>query len=337
MDIKKKTFLDNFNLKATFANLKKPGKKNLRRGRKLAHRRSISVPDLRAPDSHLVSPRYDSRSYGIAAGLSDTDSIASGSIADGSLYADKLNDSVSESRLRVPVGRIEAALNRMSAPVGLNVYEETDGMINVGSQNTGNLIPEGLYAQVDKRPKVNPPRFNLDPIPTPRSFFPNRLSPSPNLGKRWSLSGEDNPAVQSGAVDALLPRASSMGDQVNPYKEQSATSSEYRKPPSEKGTHPAIRANAPAATSLILDNLCTPVESADGNSLDSACGSTTEEQVNMPWTTDSEELDRELCVPFFMRDFTVEEALLEQAQSEETLEEPTEVSFITSVFTLHVT
>ncbi|TNN44843.1 hypothetical protein EYF80_044961 [Liparis tanakae] len=200
MDFKKKTFLDNFNLKATLANLKKPGKKNLRRGRKLAHRRSISVPDLRCTDSHLVSPPYDSRSYGIAAGLSDTDSVASGSIADGSLYAYKLNDSVSESRLKVPKTRVEAALNRMSAPVGSIVYEEID------------------------------------------------------------------------------------------------------------------------------DNLCSPVESADGNSLDSACGSTTEEQVNMPWLTDSEELDQELCSPFFMRDFTVEEALLERAQSEEALEETTEMS-----------
>ncbi|XP_034391397.1 multiple C2 and transmembrane domain-containing protein 2 isoform X3 [Cyclopterus lumpus] len=333
MDIKTKNFFDNLRLKTKLANLKKQGKKALpKRGKKLAHRRSISVPDLRSvlgeafpADSALVSTPDETTSFGNAAGLSDTDSVASSLITDGPLYTDKLNDSVSESRLKVPTGRIDAALNRMSAPVGLNFYEEIDGMINVRSQNK---VPEGLYAQVDKRPKGNAPRFTFDPIPAPSSVLTYSLSPSPERVESRSLSGEgtSGDAVHSGAVAAVLARASSMGDQINPFKEKSATSFEYRKPDSEKGTPPAIRVNAPAAPSLISDNLRTPVESADGTSLDSACGSTTEEQVSMPWTTDSEELDREPSSPFFMRDFTAEEALLEQAQSEEALEETTEMS-----------
>lgn len=80
----------------------------------------------------------------------------------------------------------------------------------------------------------------------------------------------------------------------------------------------------------MLEPLGTPLESADGTSLDSACGTPSEERV-MPWTTDSEELDREAYSPFLMREFCNEEALLEEAQYGEALEEM-EVSFITGVF-----
>uniref|UniRef100_A0A8C2Z6K5 Multiple C2 domains, transmembrane 2a n=1 Tax=Cyclopterus lumpus TaxID=8103 RepID=A0A8C2Z6K5_CYCLU len=220
MDIKTKNFFDNLRLKTKLANLKKQGKKALpKRGKKLAHRRSISVPDLRS--------------------------------------------------------------------VLGEAFPADSALVSTPDETTS-------FERVESR----------------------------------SLSGEgtSGDAVHSGAVAAVLARASSMGDQINPFKEKSATSFEYRKPDSEKGTPPAIRVNAPAAPSLISDNLRTPVESADGTSLDSACGSTTEEQVSMPWTTDSEELDREPSSPFFMRDFTAEEALLEQAQSEEALEETTEMS-----------
>ncbi|XP_068458844.1 multiple C2 and transmembrane domain-containing protein 2 [Clinocottus analis] len=332
MDIKKKTFLDHFRLKTKFPNRKKAGKKPLaKQGKKLAYRRSISVPDLRfvpgeafAADSPLVSTPYDTSSFGNAAGLSDSESVASGSIADGSLYTDKPFDSVSEVNIKVLTGPVDAALNRMSAPVGSNLYEEIDGMINVRSEKV-NFTPEGMYAQVDKRPKGNAPRFTFDPILAPRSVFTNKPPPIPE-GQRSSGEDTSGDRVQSGAVEAVLARASSMGDQSNPYTEKSATSFDYRKTSSEKGTPRAIRVNTPAATSLIFDNLCTPVESADGTSLDSAGGSFTEEQVNMPWTTDLEELDREPCTPLFMRDFTADETLLEEAQAEDILEERTEMS-----------
>ncbi|XP_042352093.1 multiple C2 and transmembrane domain-containing protein 2 isoform X2 [Plectropomus leopardus] len=334
MDVKKKNFLENLRLKTKLGNLKKPGKKALaKQGRRLAHRRSISVPDLRfvpgeafATDSALVS--NDAIFFGHSPGQSDTDSVASGSIADGPLFTDKLTDSVPEIRLKVPTDRTAAALNRVSAPAGTpGLYEEIDDMLNLRSQNRTNFTREALYTQPDKRAKGNATKFTFDPIPAPRSVFTHALSPRPDLVDRESPSGEDAQAdrVSTGSVSAILARASSMGEQMYPYTEKRTPSFEYRKPSSEKGTPPVTRANAPADTvSLMLDTLGTPLESADGTSLDSACGSPIEERVNMPWTTDSEEL--ELCSPFLMRDYSVEEALLEEAQPEEGLEDIAEMS-----------
>lgn len=331
MDVKKKNFLENLRLKTKLVNLKKPGKKVLsKQGRKLAHRRSISVPDLRfvpgeafSTNSALESTPSDALSFGNS-GQSDTDSIASGSITDGPLFTYKLNDSIPEHRRKIPTDRTDAALNRMSTPVGLSLYDEIDEMMSSGSPKKLNLTREGLYAQVDKRAKGNAPTFSFDPIPAPRSVFTNAILPRPDVVERVSLSGEDAPGdrVPSSAVAAVLARASSLGDQMNPCTEKRTTSFEYRKPLSEKGTPPATRANAPTnAMSLILDTLPTPLESADGTSLDSACGSPSEERVIMPWTTDLEELDRELSSPFLMRDFSMEEALLEEVQPEEEIAE----------------
>ncbi|XP_074489122.1 multiple C2 and transmembrane domain-containing protein 2 isoform X2 [Sebastes fasciatus] len=334
MDAKKKNFLENLRLKTKLINLKKPGKKALaKKGRNLVHRRSISVPDLRllpgeadSTDSvdHLSSTPNDAIYFGHSPGQSDSDSITSGSIADGSLYTDKLNESAPESRLKGLKDRTDVALNRMSAPVGL--YEEMEDMINSGSQNR--VTREGLYAQVDKKPRRNVPKFTFDPISAPRSVFTSALPPRPDLGERVSLSGEDasRERVSSGGVAAVLLRASSLGDQMNTYALKKNPSFEYRKPASEKGTPPRTRATTPAdSMSLILDTLSTPLESADGTSLDSGGGSPTEERVNMPWTTDSEERDQEVS-PYLIRDFTIEEALLEEAQDEEALEETEEMS-----------
>ncbi|XP_070764284.1 multiple C2 and transmembrane domain-containing protein 2 isoform X3 [Enoplosus armatus] len=337
MDVKKKTFLENLRMKAKLVNLKKPGKKALaKQGRKLAHRRSISVPDLRfvpgeafSTESSLVSNASDANFFGISSGASDTDSVASGSVTDGPLFTDRLNDSVPETRLKVPTDHTAAALNRVSAPVEtLTFYEEIGDMINTGSENK--VTREGLYAQVDKRVKGNVPIFTFDPIPAPRSVFTNALpSPRPDLVERENVSGEDilTDRALSGSIAAALARANSLGDQVNSYTEKRTTSFEQRKPSSEKGTPPEIREKAPAdRISLILDTPGTPLESADGTSLDSACGTPNEERVNMPWMTDLEELDREPFSPLFMRDFSTEEVLLEEAKSEEALEEIEEIS-----------
>ncbi|XP_070687550.1 multiple C2 and transmembrane domain-containing protein 2 [Pempheris klunzingeri] len=333
MDVKKKNFLENLRQKTKLVNLKKPGKKALnKQGRRLAHRRSISVPDLRfvpgepfSTESALMSTASDAIFFGHSPGVSDTDSIASGSITDGVLFTDKLNDSVPETRPKVPTDRTAAALNRVSAPVEtLTLYEEFDDMTNSGSENKVNL-----YAQVDKRAKGNAPKFIFDPIPAPRSVFASALPPRPGVADRESLCGEDTPAdrVLSGTVSGSLARAHSLGDQVNAYTEKRTTPFEQRKPPSEKGTPPVIRQAASVdKMPLILDTLGTPLESADGTSLDSACGTPSEEQVNMPWTTDSEELDREASSPFSVREFSMEDALLEEAQFEETLEEIAEMS-----------
>ncbi|XP_049429042.1 multiple C2 and transmembrane domain-containing protein 2 isoform X3 [Epinephelus fuscoguttatus] len=403
MDVKKKTFLENLRLKTKLGNLKKPKKKALaKQGRNLAHRRSISVPDLSfvpggafSTDNALVYTPNDAIFFGHSPGQSDTDSIASGSIGDGPYFTDKLNDSVPEIRLHGPTDRTTAALNRVSAPAGTpGLYEEIDDMMNLASQNKVNMTPEGLYAQPDKRAKGNATKFPFEPIPAPRSVFTNALSPRPDHVERASVSSEDIPAdrVLSGNVSAVLARASSLGEQMYPSTEKRTTSFEYRqpssekgtppvtranalvdrkpssekgtppvtranaladrkpssekgtppvtrangpadrKPSSEKGTPPVTRANAPTDMSLTLDNLGIPLENADGTSLDSACGSPFEEQVFMSWVTEQEELDREPYSPFLMRDYSMEEALLEETPAEEALEDIAEMSSEPSEF-----
>ncbi|XP_059192023.1 multiple C2 and transmembrane domain-containing protein 2 [Centropristis striata] len=331
MEVKKKNFFDNFLKKAKIGNPKKLPKKPLaKQGRNLAHRRSISVPDLRfVPGEEFPTERAletsasDAIFFGHSPGQSDTDSIASGSIASGSIEA---TDSVSEIRFKVPTDRTTAALYRASAPPG-TLYEETDDMI----RNKVNLSQECLYAQVNKRAKGNVPKFTYEPIPAPRSVFYNDArSPRPDLGEKDSLSGEDIQAERAPSADvaAILARASSMGDQINPYTEKRPPSYEYRKSSSEKGTPPSSRANASADTmSLTLDTLGIPLESADRVSLDSLCGTPNEEHVNMPCITDSEELDREPFSPFLMRDYSLTEALLEEAHPEEEAAEMSSEAF----------
>ncbi|XP_041795588.1 multiple C2 and transmembrane domain-containing protein 2 isoform X3 [Chelmon rostratus] len=335
MDVKKKNFLENLRLKTKLVNLKKPRKKALdKQGRKLAHRRSISVPDLRlvqgepfSTESALVSTASEAVFFGISPGESDTDSIASSSITDGPLFTDKLSDSVPETRLKVLTDHTAAASNRMSAPVEtLMFYVDSEDTTYPASENKVNLTEEGLYAQVDKKAQRNVPKFTFDPIPAPRSVFTNVLSPRPDLVERESLNGEDPPAVLSGALSSALARASSLGDQVNLYTEKRTTSYEQRKPSSEKGTPPAIKKGPADRMALIVDTAGTPVESADGTSLDSACGTPNEERINMSWVTDSEELDREPCSQLLMRDFSLEEGLLEEVQSVEALEDIAEMS-----------
>lgn len=329
MDNKKKNFLENFRAKTKFANLKKPGKKALaKQGRRLAHRRSISVPDLRfvpgegfSTENALGSIDSDAIYFGISPGLSDTDSVASCSITDGP------SDSMPEYSLRVPTDKKATGFNRMSAPADTSsLYEETDATIKSGSETNVNLTSEALYAQVNKRAKGNVAKFNFDPIPAPRSVYTSAqvLSPRPDLGERQSLSGEivcnpeETPVdrVLSGTIAAALARVSSLGDQVN--TEKKTASSEQRKP--------LARENAPAdRMSLVTDTLGTLLESADGTSLDSACGTPNEERVNMTWTTDVEELERDPFSPLTIKEFFTEEAPLDN-QPEEALEEIGEVS-----------
>lgn len=335
MDAKKKNFLDNLRLKTKLPNLKK--KKQLaKQGRNLAHRRSISVPDLTfvpsegfSVDNALATTASDAIYFGISPGLSDSDSVASGSIADV-----QLNDSAPEPTLRVPqLDRSTAALYRISAPLEtLKQFEEINEMKKLGSENKVNLTQEGLYAQVDKRAKGKVPKFTFDPVPATRHIF-NTTTPRPDHGERVSLSGEDTPAerVRLESIAAAMARANTAGDQINPNTEKGTSSFEPRKTSSEKGTPPTVRASAPTdRTSLTLDTLGT--DGTDGTSLDSAGGSPTEERVNMPWTTDSEDLDRDLSSPFGTRDFSMDEGLLEEGQTEEALDETAEMSSETCDF-----
>ncbi|KAM8891283.1 multiple C2 and transmembrane domain-containing protein 2 isoform 2-T3 [Spinachia spinachia] len=326
MDVKKKNFLENFRLKTNFLNLKKPRKKALaQKKRNLANRRSISVPDLRFEpvdslplDGGTPGPfPSDGVSFGHAAGQSDSDSVASGSIADGAAFTNRLNDPIPYNRLKVLSSHSDAALNRSSAPVGSRCYEEIDAMMSLRTQKTET---EDLHAQGDK--KTKPPRFIFDPIP--RSVLPKALSPRPDIADRRSLSGEDAPGdrVGSGAIDAILARTSSMGDQIKPYTEKRTLSFQYTKSFSEKGTPSATRVKAPGASRPpVPEALGSPAENADGNSFGSDCGSATEERVNMYWNTDSD--GRDVCSAFLMRDFMSEAALQEQAEA---LEETAEMS-----------
>lgn len=331
MEGKKKNFLENLRLKTKFANLKKPRNKPLKdRGRGLAHRRSISVPNLTlvahdgfSIESGLESNLSEATFFGISPQLSDSDSVASGSNVDGPVFTERFPDSVPETRLRVPSSQVDSAVYRMSAPAGSLFPEDTEESV---VKSSFNVPPEGLYAQVDKKAKGNMPRFNFEPIPAPRSVFSNAIaqSPIPDVSDRRSPSGSDTPAERAGSdsVAAALLRASSLSEQMSPYTRRKITS-EQKKPQSEKGTPPTTK-KAPAA----LDSLLAPMENLDGNSLDSACGTPSEERLNMPWNTDSEDVDRDLGSPVFMRDFTAEENMLEGVQLEDPLEDMAEVSFI---------
>lgn len=323
MEVKKKNFLENLRLKTKFP--KKQQKKLLaKQGRNLAHRRSISVPDLTfvpgetySTDSALMSAATDCIFFGNSPGLSDTDSVASSSITDGPLYTD-------EARLRVPqLDHSFSALNRVSAPI-LTLYEDIDKMTN--------LENNAVYAQVDKKAKSSAPQFAFEPVSALRNVYCNveAFSPRPDQAERVSLSGEDTSIdrLPSGALAAVLARANSPGEQMSPYTEKKTISLEQKKPPSEKETPPTVSHIATTdRMSLTLDSHGTPMESADGTSLDSACGTPSEEQGNMPWTTDSEEPDP--WPPLLMRELSIEEGLLDQeAQTEEAKEDIAEVSII---------
>ncbi|KAM3609519.1 uncharacterized protein V6R79_016270 [Siganus canaliculatus] len=331
MEVKKKTFLENLRLKTK--NLKKPRKKQPfeKQGGRLAHRRSISVPDLRLVPGEACSPAgsaLDSSAseavfFTNSPGVSDTDSIASGSITEGLVFADKLNDSAPDGGLRGPTDQSTAALNRMSAPAETFVlYEEVDKMMDSPVEKMTPMW-EGLYAQVDKKAKANVSKFNFDPVPAPRSVFTNMLplSPTPELAERENLSGEEHTAVY-----AAMVRASSFGEQMNFYPERRTAIYEQGRSSSEKGTPPVNKKALVDRSPLFIDTLGTPQESADGTSLDSRCGTPSEERVILPWTTDSEELDREPSTPFLMREFSTEEALLEVAQSADAMEDIAEIS-----------
>ncbi|KAM4618256.1 multiple C2 and transmembrane domain-containing protein 2 [Polymixia lowei] len=128
-------------------------------------------------------------------------------------------------------------------------------------------------------------------------------------------------------VAAALARASSFGDQLNLSVEKQAASTEQRKSAFERVSPLALRRNVPADRwSLPADRFETPAESAGGTPLDSACGTPSEERVNTHWTTDSEDLDREQCLPSISEIFSMEEPQLEGAQLEDVSEETLEIS-----------
>lgn len=323
MEVKKKNFLDNLRQLRKLGNPMKQRKKGeIKPGRRLAHRRSISVPNLTLVPGEAFSLAHapDPLCFGISPGVSDSDSIPScgGQTAE----TDGPYDSLSETGVRVRPPRPDGGLNRISAPVGTLVQDQDlkDGWMD--SEDRVSSPPAVLYAQVQNRVREEIPKFTFDPIPTPRSVFPSTplFSPKPEVEDRGRLYSEYTPAnrVPVDSTATALARPSSQGEQLTVPKRSSPCE---QKQPSEKGTPPVMK-RAPADRMYMnLDSLGTPLESADGTSLDSACGTPSEERVNLPWTTDSEDLDRDLCSPLFLKELSAEEARLEQLQAEEAAED----------------
>lgn len=325
MEGKKKNFLENLRQLRKLGHAKKQHKKGeVKQDRKLAHRRSISVPNLTLVpgEAFSLADAPEALCYGLSPGVSASDSIAGCCHTDGRQASDRQGDAVSETGLRVHTFHTDGVLNRTSAPVGALVQDQDFKDRWMDSEDKVRPLPGALYAQVQKRVKEEVPAFTFDPIPTPRSVFLSTpiFSPKPEREERGRPCSEDTPAnrVAMDSVSAALVRNNSQADQVNLPKRSSSCE---LKQPSEKGTPPVMKKAPTDRLFLNLDSLGTPPESADGTSLDSACGSPSEERVNLPWTTDSEDLDRDLCSPLFMKDLSGEDALLEQLQAEEAAED----------------
>lgn len=315
MENKKKNLAERFRLKPKFPNLKKPAKKPLaKQGRNLATRRSISVPDLTMVpgEASTEDASLSSAAFGISPGLSDTDSIAS------SEFADKLSDPIPEIRTRfLQPDHSNPALNRLSTPPGtLGIYEEMD---DFGLENKTNPVVDELYAKIDKKGKGALSKFPFEPAPTGKKMSNSGQDPIP----RPDLPERSEEVSEKGSRESLaaaaLFRAQSMGEQINPYREKQNSSVEPKKTSSEKGTPPTKRQNA-RIDRLMLDSMGRPLESGDGNSLNSACGTPSEEKANMPWMRDVEEQDREPSSPLPMNEF-IDENLLDETPADEEDEE----------------
>ncbi|XP_039881580.1 multiple C2 and transmembrane domain-containing protein 2 isoform X2 [Simochromis diagramma] len=315
MENKKKNLAERFRLKPKFPNLKKPAKKPLaKQGRNLATRRSISVPDLTMVpgEASTEDASLSSAAFGISPGLSDTDSIAS------SEFADKLSDPIPEIRTRfLQPDHSNPALNRLSTPPGtLGIYEEMD---DFSLENKTNPVVDELYAKIDKKGKGALSKFPFEPAPTGKKMSNSGQDPIP----RPDLPERSEEVSEKGSRESLaaaaLFRAQSMGEQINPYREKQNSSVEPKKTSSEKGTPPTKRQNA-RIDKLMLDSMGRPLESGDGNSLNSACGTPSEEKANMPWMRDVEEQDREPSSPLPMNEF-IDENLLDETPADEEDEE----------------
>lgn len=327
MEYKKKTFLDNLRQFAKLGNPKKPRKKKVKKpGRTLAHRRSISVPNLTLVPGGTIAPGAIDRRF--CPGVSDSDSISSCSNTDAGPNpdTDRPSDSLLETGLRVPACRTDGAGNRMSPPAGALVHVQD---LRDGPMDSEDKVNPAQH----KQGKEEVARFTFDPIPAPQSAFLSTpaFSPRPELEERGRLCSEDIPAntVLAESISAALVRANFQAEQASAPKRSSPCEPKQL---CDKGTPPVMKKALADRSWLALDRLGTPLESADGTSLDSACGTPSEEQVNLSWMMDSEDLDGDLCSPLFMKDLSTEEGLLEQLQAEDAAEDA-EVSLANTDFT----
>lgn len=307
---KKKNVLENLRIKTKLPKVMKLGKKTTpKRGKKLAYRRSLSVPDLRAPNSEASgdndSITNDAPSLNnISPTPSDSDSTNDGPIC---------MEPLQEIHFRNPAVRKITASNRISAPNVAN-FEEIKELEHLLRERRNAVSGEPLYAQINK-PNANPQKFTFDPVPNPapRTVFSNILSPSPRLTSEVKDQHQSTEDVggEARSLAAAIARASSMS-------EQSREKMLDKRSSPDKGTPSEVKRRPPSG--LNLDSLAPPVESADGTSLDSACGTPSEERINVPWT-DSEEVDKELFSPMDMGEFCLDEETLLEAHNVEATEE----------------
>lgn len=319
MEPKKKNFFDNLRLKPKLLNLRKPRKNKplAKQARNLANRRSVSVPDLTfvpgeadSPLSPFHSTACDAIDFLSPHGLSDTDSVASSSTSDGPFFSNKLGDPFTEISYRVPQRNNSAAqVNQFRVPVE-NYYEDINNVRNSSSENKVAFLEEGLYAQVDKKGNKNATKFTLEPATkTGDESQPDRtervsVSNIPPAGRRYSE-----------AVNALLIRANSLGNEKRPPIYKKTPMIEPEPPSLEKGPVQTVSKDFSEEMMSLLDN---PDEVADVLSSSSTVDTPMEEQTSTQWILDDdeEELEQESSSSL-MRDFCMDEGL----ELEESLEE----------------
>ncbi|XP_054896598.1 multiple C2 and transmembrane domain-containing protein 2 isoform X2 [Poeciliopsis prolifica] len=316
----KKTFLENLRLKTKLPNIKKPRKKLLaKQPRNLANRRSISVPDLTALQGEESSAETDALrtpseviNFGTSPGQSDTDSVASGSVNEGPLFPEKLTHSVSDIQYRIH-NIDHPSPKRLSAPPA---YEDKVYLKTSSPESKRNVHIEGFSPQEHEKPKKNIPKFTFEPIKEPESDQTEKESVP-----------EEEPYTRrrmSDAVAAILPKASSMGEEKRPHIGKKTVMFETKKPTLENLT---LQTNQPNSSADRL-SLEAQFDNADAFSLYSACVTPSEDKVNMLWpaTWDEEDIEQ-VSSSSLGRGMSMDDSLLDLENPDESLEENSAETF----------
>ncbi|XP_059917229.1 multiple C2 and transmembrane domain-containing protein 2 [Gadus macrocephalus] len=287
MESKKKPFF------LKFLQPKKAGKKTGdKQGKKLAHRRSISFPDLRMlPDAGLP----DSPGPASSPSQSDNESIASENIPCERPSSDRANYDVAPV-LRYPPTR-DYVDNRITAPAESFNHSDDSDYIRRRMNSSGKWSFHSEPGRVPRANVMEPaPSLLALPVPSPRHVSANQLvARLAALDGRENLDRSDTSSVgMSEAVSSALSRASSFGDQGR----GPASPSFLRVSPSQGPREQAER--------------WAPLP--DGYS--------DEERGVVTWNTDSEDQDREIMSQYFSK---LEEnpAEEEEEEEEEEQENPT--------------
>ncbi|XP_067090732.1 multiple C2 and transmembrane domain-containing protein 2 [Osmerus mordax] len=322
MDSKKKMKWENFRAKAKapFANIKiKKGAGKKVQGKPLAHRRSISVPDLRLTPSESSSLATDLLSTTSNAIFFDSSQSDTSSISSGPLFTDRLTVPDSATPVRQTISDsafVDGGTGnyRGSGPVEeVTFFEDEEEELSMPEESVDQPV-DGI----SREPLTRLASRDL-PVPAPRIITAARgetSSPetqqSPLVETRRSRSIERFPSsvdrsdlpVDHGA--ASREKANPSGEQVSFLLDKQVYSGVRGRLFSEGYTPPTSRAKlkiAPDRWSLQVATQGTPVESADG---ESACGSPIDEHSNAPWATDPEDLDMRESLSSDMTMFSME-------------------------------